>query len=309
MCLCNIYRSDPLDDFAKFYNKTKVEHLPSTDIYHYTSTDGLIGILSNSSLRFSNRNFLNDESEGKYTRDLANLMLMNNEVSDIDPRFSKKLREILTESEGDGPEFYTCSFSIDPDSLCLWNYYSKSSSIKGYNLHFDVSNLQDFIKSEMNEKKHVNVVGSRIIYDVEEQKKILSGLVKAFNDFYMVRQTTQNLDLVCRYLEKKIVQQGVFFKHPAFSVEQEYRIAIFLYLQADGSFFNLNDEVKFRDNHGFIAPYVDIKFEPKDLLGITMSPTLDEEITRKGIIEICKRNKFVYMNMTTIVSSNIPVRY
>lgn len=149
----------PLDDFVKFYNGYKISTEGATDIYHYTSSSAIISILEHSELRFTDRNFMNDKSEGTYTKNLALSMLEKNEV-DVDPKFSKAVRDKLKEKQGNGLETYSCSFSLNKDSLCLWNYYSKDASSKGYNIHFHIDDIQDFIEA-FRKDKHVKVLGSK----------------------------------------------------------------------------------------------------------------------------------------------------
>ena len=50
------------------------------EIYHYTSPLGLNGIMSNNTLRFTDRNYLNDYSEGRYVIGLC-----------LDSKFESKL--------------------------------------------------------------------------------------------------------------------------------------------------------------------------------------------------------------------------
>lgn len=149
----------PLDDFVTFYNGYKISTEGATDIYHYTSSSAIISILEHSELRFTDRNFMNDKSEGTYTKNLALSMLEKNEV-DVDPKFSKAVRDKLKEKQGNGLETYSCSFSLNKDSLCLWNYYSKDASSKGYNIHFHIDDIQDFIEA-FRKDKHVKVLGSK----------------------------------------------------------------------------------------------------------------------------------------------------
>ena len=50
-------------------------------IYHYTSSSGLLGILSSESLWFTDFSVLNDESEGNYIYSLVKDVLYSGEYS------------------------------------------------------------------------------------------------------------------------------------------------------------------------------------------------------------------------------------
>lgn len=300
----------PLEDFVHFYNNTKIVTEECEDIYHYTSTSGLISILSNSELRFSDRNFMNDKSEGEYTRNLTVSILKNNEV-ELDSSFSKEVQKKLKEPRGDGFEVYSCSFSTNADNLCLWNYYSKDAASKGYNIHFKVDDLQGFINSKRNEK-HVKVLGSRIFYELGKQKECIAKLLTGFNGYYLQHKSSITLEMTSSFIINKIIEQGIFFKNSCFQVENEYRIALMLYMDDTKSdkpaFFNLDNEKHFRDNNGFITPYVDIGFNRSDLVGVTISPTIEANAAIRGVKEITHM-KYDNLDPKQIKVSNIPLRY
>ena len=46
---------------------------PAGGLFHFTSTEGLVGIVTSKSLRASLSSSLNDASEGTYARDLASV--------------------------------------------------------------------------------------------------------------------------------------------------------------------------------------------------------------------------------------------
>lgn len=57
--------------FSDFCNGFELQYGKSpSHIYHYTSPVGAMGVIENNTLRFTDRNYLNDYSEGMYTLDL-----------------------------------------------------------------------------------------------------------------------------------------------------------------------------------------------------------------------------------------------
>lgn len=122
--------------FSDFCNGFELQYGKSpSHIYHYTSPVGAMGVIENNTLRFTDRNYLNDYSEGMYTLDLC---LENLNDLTEEGKFRDYIRNSLEERKKNpnGDEFYIyqCSFSTNKDSLCLWNYYTKDNGIKGYNL-------------------------------------------------------------------------------------------------------------------------------------------------------------------------------
>ena len=91
------------------------------DIYHYTSVDGIIGILKNKELWFTNIYFLNDNQELFYTYKLINEVVKEIK-NDLSKTFYEKIKArknyLLSEDYFDNEsnvwgrqEYYVASFS------------------------------------------------------------------------------------------------------------------------------------------------------------------------------------------------------
>lgn len=108
------------------------DYLPSGPcvVFHYTSPDAFLSIMNDGKLRFTDRNYLNDTSEGKYIFDLC---LENSKtICEGYEAYEQGFVEACMEMKSRFEEIrlvYQCSFSTDPDSLCLWNYYTHGNSI------------------------------------------------------------------------------------------------------------------------------------------------------------------------------------
>lgn len=105
-------------------------------IYHYTSIGGLQGILSSKTLRFTNIKYMNDKDEI-----IAGLDSMAKACS-----ASEEEREALLYSfMSHGTQTFVCCFSLEEDSLPMWNYYTKEINSQGYNIEFDDKKLVESI--------------------------------------------------------------------------------------------------------------------------------------------------------------------
>ena len=105
-------------------------------IYHYTSTYGFEGILKNRTLRFTNIRYMNDAHEVVAGVDGV---LKNMGVS-----FEKMEEErngYLSSLCGEDQDVFVCCFSLDGDSLPMWNYYTKDPRNQGYCVEFGIKNL------------------------------------------------------------------------------------------------------------------------------------------------------------------------
>ena len=300
---------DFIVEFCKFYNKLHLEKgEQSPFIYHYTSSEAAQSIISRGRIRFTDRYYLNDASEGRYVLDLCleNIDTLLS-VSSFRNHLERKITERKEKIQRDNFYVYQCSFSTNPDSLCLWNYYSKNQSIKGYNFKFSTDNLNKTIKPTVkNENKKATVYFGKIIYDKTKQIDIIKRLLQKFVDF--LQTDTQHEEFVAAYAVDKIIEQGTFFKMEFFSVEEEYRLAIIPYVDDNGQFLALEEERLFMERNGIFIPYVDIEFAPDILQGITISPTLDFQMTKQSL-EMILANKYPNMDSDAIVQSVIPVRY
>lgn len=106
------------------------------EIFHYTSIGGLEGILGNKKLRFTNIKYMNDKDEIIAGLDsLAKVFHVSEE----------KREQMHSAFMNLGIETFVCCFSLEEDSLPLWNYYTKEINNQGYNIEFDDKKLVESI--------------------------------------------------------------------------------------------------------------------------------------------------------------------
>lgn len=302
-------------DVVQLFNHMSVEdYLRGTrkPIYHYTSPRGMEGILGNSTLRFSDRYFLNDSSEGNYTLQLCkdNIDYL---ISDTTcPRLKKAVIDTCDSNmqvQQNGLfHVYVLSLSLDADSLCLWNYYTKNDSIQGYNLKFFPKQLKSALSPLLkDEYSSISIVGGQVLYSQQKQLKILKdiaskfvGLSASYDHRYVANAATLMVD--------KMMQVGAFFKKACFSIENEYRIVLNLHINEDNEYTVLNHAMQFNQKGKIKVPCVDIPFSPQALKGVWLSPTL----TIGQVNEDLKRwlsGPFSHIKESDISYSDIPVRY
>ena len=300
-------------EFAQFYNDIKVDEYIEQDtnaIYHYTSPAGFSSIIDKNQLRFTDRFYLNDKSEGIYVLKLCveNIDTFSFLTEGFKKAFLKNCKKRIHKPQRDRFFVYQCSFSIDKDSLCLWNYYTKSDGIKGYNLKFDSTDISKVIELTPNDDTKVPKLRyGKVVYNEEKQLNILKEIIKIFYE-YSQQGNYQENDFISDYLVDKIMQLGVFFKMPCFSIEQEYRLAYDLYLNDDNTYAMIAEEQCFYEKNGIFVPYVDLNFNKKCLVGVGVSPSLDFEATKESILRI-SGVKYPNLNNDTVYQSEIPVRY
>lgn len=302
-----------IKDFAKFYNGVTVDDYIDKEadaIYHYTSPMGFSSIVENNTLRFTDRFYLNDKSEGIYALKLCvdNIDYFDFLSDNFKKAFLKDCNDRIGQPQRDRFFVYQCSFSTDKDSLCLWNYYTKSDGIKGYNLKFDTSNLPESISVTTYEDKKVPKLRyGKVVYEKEKQLEILYDIVKLFFD-YSKKDAISGDSFISAFLVDKILYLGVFFKMSCFSIEKEFRLAYDLYLNDDNTYAVIKEEQRFYEKNGIFIPYVDLHFNKECLIGVGVSPTLDYKATKESILRITG-TKYPNLKNDTIYESKIPVRY
>lgn len=117
-----------------FYKGTK-----ERQIFHYTSIGGLQGILEHKKLRFTNINYMNDKEEI-----LAGLESVLKAGNLSEKEVDKRNISVLDEKR----ETFVCCFSIEEDSLPMWNYYTKEINNQGYNIEFSDKKLVESVLRE-----------------------------------------------------------------------------------------------------------------------------------------------------------------
>lgn len=295
-------------------------------IYHYTSPEGLKGIFDNQVIRFTNRLYLNDKSEGIYVFDV--LSGHYDEIfpsAFLDDESKNKLVRIIDEFRNGFADIipfkvYQASFSLNKDSLPLWNYYTKGAGIDGYNIEFISNKLADSIVSKLWAKecgKHPYIFGHCVIYQVDKQVEMLRSFIL---ELYTAIRSDNGKKTDCDTVSKqqffnrfssileRILLIGTIFKSSCFTCEEEYRL--FINPFDEGTLWKFeNEKVKrqFNYKNGLFIPYIDLPFEFDSINSITFSPTLsatDQHRSLKEYIRVKSRNNdFVFHDST------IPIRY
>ena len=114
-----------------FHRNTKAR-----PIFHYTSIGGLEGILEHKTLRFTNIKYMNDKDEI-----FAGIDSLVKACNGSD-KTRERLRSICMDT---GVQTFVCCFSVEADSLPMWNYYTKEINNQGYNIEFADKKLVESI--------------------------------------------------------------------------------------------------------------------------------------------------------------------
>ena len=282
-------------------------------LFHYTTLGTLLTILEKKQLRFTNRLYLNDYSEGQYVLDLC--MERIEEIWPKNSRYSKErfveeLSAISGRLKHKQFSIYQVSLSGNGDSLSMWNYYSKGD---GVNIQFSLSKLVNSFESQFSSgiQWPVGFLHGFIVYTRDKQLKILRKMLQDFS------QIESPLDDWYMFVSWAVLYVGTFFKHIGFYDELEYRIAF-------NPFFDVKKPeecltiqplkreepycVDVYQRGNMLVPYIDIDFDAEAVEGIVLSPRTERENIANGL-QIALRKDGFDTNKIAIEKSKVPVRF
>lgn len=309
------------------------------EIYHYTSPEGLDGILFNRQVspcfRFSRFDVLNDKSEGGDILEVYNRItkqLCHEEK--ISKEFFEYIKEIhfndkyifayntgKTLEIGTGREVddilldskkgkvYLCCFSKNKDSLPMWNYYLKNDTYLGYNIGISTS----FFETEKSKGHREGYLFDwfEVVYDEEKKGKILSELILGLYSIYLNMQDENDKEYIKERIVSFVNKYRFIFKKECFKHEEEIRIILII---PDGKFEDAQEQrdfkVYYRNVKNYIVPYILYENIPKfSVQRIIMAPMDDETGIQKKRKEVLEEKMLSGNYCVNIGYSSIPVRY
>jgi len=310
-----------------FHNREVTpEQPPKGSIFHYTTADGLKGIIENNELWATSACFLNDSAEITYgyslLREALNEWAIKNPPSQFALGVIRELSTVFGEVHGRlmTPIYLTC-FCEDDNLLSQWRAYGQSG---GYSLGVKVPSDGISWAGLKPEPSIYTARWVRVEYDRTEQMRkctvILDSLLPMFNnpDISQALTTLESHFLlgysaIRRFIADILLEEIVAFKNKAFEVEKEWRIVVRrreLTKQGTDDGGKTPLPVYFRSSRGGLIPYVKlIPVEPKDKLPVVCArtgPTLDKTLAGMAVRMMLDKNGF---SNVTVDGSDITSRF
>lgn len=293
-------------------------------LYHYTSADGLLGILGTKSLWLTDLRYVNDLAELQYGHELLSDQIRKrraeSQLTKIQVTFIENLlsRNSTIRPRNESVQHFSASFCTDGNQLSQWRAYRGTGG--GYAIGFDLLHTIRLLS------RQCRLI--RVIYDASTQamliEKILSSVLEALHQASTTRGPLDDES------ERKLIAEAVFafrlvtseflvaFKHPGFVEEKEWRL---VYSTGDSPTFQRGCESpKFRAFQGNLIPYHDVRFDEvisasrDDTLGVPfpiaevfVGPTVNAELN-----EASARAVLLSLNpdiVPNVVHSAIPLRW
>jgi hypothetical protein len=209
-------------------------------LYHYTTVEGLIGMLGNRhvtpTFRLTQVGYTNDEADFWHAQDLASekILRLHNEC----PRVLAAMRGLWrvppggmlmlapTNSLRDGPFNWPFVFQFSltrmPDLLSQWRGYAPDG---GYSLGFRYSDLKSLAKSS-------RLRLDACVYDEQKKGEMIEAVVREAEALVVppipdAKPSDNNAErsAIAGHVQKSVtLNWAPFFKHPSFEEEQEWRL-------------------------------------------------------------------------------------
>ena len=309
---------DVVDDAADIFARQHSEWVRQWTSYldqnspsvlcHYTTVDGLTGILETRRFWATHAEYLNDKTELRYAIELVRKRLQ--------ARAEKEKGELffflqyamhnfnLFESKLD---VYVSCFCEDEDLLSQWRAYGASGG--GY----AVCVSPTLPPEEISVDRPAQIFLRKVVYDMMEQEffidEAISCVCRALKEVRKTSSAVSDIEMTQKFVGnfRGLMLDCMWcFKDAAFSTEREWRF---------GHVRRRDDlsEVKFRSVKGALIPYVTLDLSSMYTKGrgliriskIVHGPTLEPILTERSLQWLLARLGYTD---TTVGGSKVPLR-
>ncbi len=183
---------------------------PPSILYHYTSQEGLLGILDNRELWATKAHYLNDSKEFSYAIDLLNEVLSEEE-------YDQEETQALRDAIGSVEQINVCvsSFTKNGNLLSQWRGYGSEGA--GYSLGINGKQLNRIAESQ-------NFILVPVLYRRDQQLLLIKELIELWlNDQHEIDGLTPVTDSEAEF-EDYFSMIAPIFKDASFEEEEEWRI-------------------------------------------------------------------------------------
>lgn len=283
-------------------------------LYHYTSAQGLLGILQSRVLWATDTRYLNDDQELRYGSAIL-LDALNTAADVLDPdnsydpqdRAKAKATELRMAAEiiehgaifdsNELGDAYVACFCDDWDQLGQWRGYGANGG--GFAVGFKASALVKLGHKLQIPDDKPNVLAvpgpHEVSYGPEATtarcKELVRVLTKLSPNANPVAAGHFDAYRLC-------LPQLAFMKDSAFSGEREWRVLV----------INIADRtLKFRPHPSLgIAPYIDIAFPADAISEVIVGPGAHTALRKQAVEQLLTENKYTDTNVRTSEASYRP---
>ncbi len=221
--------------------------VPDT-LYHYTDASGLVGMLTNHKVWFTDIRFLNDKTEIIHTRNLVN-SLLSSYIKKNPDNLSTEFAESVTRWQGieNADEVFSFSLSAKEDDLSQWRGYAREGN--GFTIGFSGPSILklDRLKDELG--------FGRVEYDAAAQmddlRKCLSRMETALRKHCGDDPKSADINAAAQKFDWLVDSRAILNKHHSFEQEAEWRLFSYIATKV-----NISD-LKVRASGLRLVPYIE----------------------------------------------------
>lgn len=226
--------------------------IPTERLYHYTTFNGLLGIVNTRTLWASDIRYMNDSAELKHTVDLIRIEI-NDRVGagHANPDLLTQFLDWVTHRITNGHMLFASSFRANGNLLSQWRGYSRIG--KGVSLGFNPESILNCAQKQSFQ------IG-KCIYDRNEQKQLINQVIDSVEELAEVHyddqdtrdkgSTGKGYHHIFQKIESDLLRIAAILKHPSFKEEEEWRIVSPVITDF------LKEPVLFREGTSMLVPYI-----------------------------------------------------
>jgi hypothetical protein len=290
---------------------------PSSDVpqqlYHYTDSRGLIGILESKKLWATDINYLNDSMELRYGSEIISKAIEEKlaEQTDELKTFLEDVRVYVMINSSSTNAYVVC-FCEENNLLSQWRAYASRGA--GYSIGIEARALvgveydgPGILVSETRLR--------RVLYDRATQQTLVRNTIDRFCSLFLSvlegsRDETKSIILVANALARELWQHMYYFKSAAFSEEREWRLITIANVSVP---WIEQTGLRFRASDTTIIPYIELRLDvPSSIMlqrnhaiwSVTLGPTLQPDLTERALYALLEttlgRGNGIYVNKSGI---------
>jgi hypothetical protein len=302
------------DEDRKAYWDFCLHHLPAfsrvpaPEIWHYTTAEGLIGILKSGQILTTQIACLNDNAEKAYFGRLVHKELKNSRAANTDERLAVLWRvanDALSQMSFVAEGHFVACFSEAEDDLGQWRGYGGGEC--RYAIGLRHAGIPDAVK------RRQTTAGSFMLpmnYDDSQHRFLVADVLRMAQTFFLAGlPRCSDIERWAReFLFTYAIPLDIFasvVKHPTFANEREHRVALHL---APGDEMNL----EFRQKRTLLARHLPFDLTREiasarklPITRVYVGPSTNQQVSRVSVGDVLR--KFGYEG-TPVELSKVPYR-
>jgi len=262
---------------------TLLDERPPKELYHYTSHEGLLGIIKNKEIWATDTDYLNDSKELYLAFDIArNKLNVRKQSANQEEQKLFGIMLSMMDCYEEKNSIFVCSFSAVNDLLSQWRAYCREG---GCTIGFHSKDLKEKAKSQQ-------FYFVRCEYDRGRQEEIIDDIITYYYNLFQQERgkgVSSDINSLLSNVSGKfistLIQFSPILKHESFKEEHEWRLISGN--RRNDYISNNTSQMECRVGHSMLTPY--FRFNLKEIwtkqqfLKVTIGPGLFPEKSVKAV--------------------------